>query len=279
MQGSVPDASEPLKWNEDLHPAEGTLQIFVPNLNSPGIWNEDLHHKDISAPVPDYELIHQTKIPFSMSEVEIVPIQATAKGMVGHVPAAIAIPYFIIEILAFIGVVMWLGFGWALGLLALFFIGGLLLAGVELRRISRSAAIHQASGQGSAGAIAGNIGLTAAGAILVAMPGFVSSIVGLLFIFSPTRALFRKMLAKRLRGAIENMGVRGFEAVNGYRTQASYGNFGAAFNPEAQPAADPIVLDEEEIQTWTSDLKPEDFNRPNNQPKNKPEDDESDGEK
>ncbi|BAU95835.1 phage T7 F exclusion suppressor FxsA [Corynebacterium suranareeae] len=186
-------------------------------------------------------------------------------------PAAIAIPYFIIEILAFIGVVMWLGFGWALGLLALFFIGGLLLAGVELRRISKSAAIHQASGQGSPGAIAGNVGLTAAGAILVAMPGFVSSIVGLLLIFAPTRALIRTMLAKRLRRAIENLGVRGFEAVNGYRTQASYGNFGAAFGDTAQQhPKENIVIDEEEIQAWTSDLKPEDFTKPK---------DESDGEK
>lgn len=194
-----------------------------------------------------------------------------SKGMVGHVPAAIAIPYFIIEILAFIGVVMWLGFGWALGLLVLFFVGGLLLAGVELRRISKSAAIHQASGQGSAGAIAGNIGLTAAGAILVAMPGFVSSIIGLLLIFAPTRALFRKVLAKRMRSAIENLGVRGFEAVNGYRTQASYGNFGAAFNGGAQQQSnEPIVIDEDEIQAWTSDLKPEDFTKGK---------DESDGEK
>lgn len=179
-------------------------------------------------------------------------------------PAAIAIPYFIIEILAFWGVVMWLGFGWSLALIVLFFVGGLLLAGVELRRISKSAAIHQASGQGSSGAIAGNIGLTAAGAILVAMPGFVTSIIGILLIFSPTRALIRKMLAKKLRSAIENMGVRGFEAVNGYRTQASYGNFGAAFGQQASSQPQPEVIDEEEIQAWTSDLKPEDFGKPEN---------------
>lgn len=194
-------------------------------------------------------------------------------------PAVIAIPYFIIEILAFIGVVMWLGIGWAIGLLIIFFFGGLLLAGVELRRIARSAAVAQASGQGSPGAIAGNVGLTAAGAILVAMPGFVSSIIGLLLIIPPTRAVVRTMLAKRLRNTIENLGVKGFQAVNGYRTQASYGNFGATFagatggtNANASTPSDPIVVDEEEIQAWTSDLKPEDFGAPG-----KKSDDDTDG--
>lgn len=187
------------------------------------------------------------------------------KGSVGRVPAVIAIPYFIVEILAFIGVVMWLGLGWAFGLLALFFIVGLLLAGLEMQRISKAAAQHQASGAGSAGAIAGNIGLTAAGAILVAMPGFVTSIIGLLFILPPTRALFRKLLAKKLRSAIENLGVRGFEAVNGYRTHASYGSFGNfpdASNHPSQNPQRPIVIDEDEIQEWTSHVKPEDFGNP-----------------
>lgn len=166
---------------------------------------------------------------------------------------------------------MWLGLGWAFALLALFFVAGLLLAGIEMQRISKAAAIHQASGAGSAGAIAGNIGLTAAGAILVAMPGFVSSIIGILLILPPTRALFRKVLAKKIRTGIENLGVRGFEAVNGYRTQASYGSFGdfgnggtfpdASGHPSQNPQR-PIIIDEEEIQEWSSSLKPEDFGTP-----------------
>lgn len=183
----------------------------------------------------------------------------------GYVPAAIAIPYFIIEILAFIGVVMWLGIGWAIGLLFIAFFGGLALAAVEMQRISRSAAAQQATGQGSPGAIAGNIGLTAAGAILVVMPGFVSSILGLLLIIPLTRAIIRRILAKRLRSMIENLGVRGFEAANGYRTQASYGAFGSA-DGFGSAANEPVVLDEEEIQEWTSDLKPEDFGTPNDKP-------------
>lgn len=179
-------------------------------------------------------------------------------------PAAIAIPYFIVEIIAFTAVVMWLGIGWAIGLLFLTFFGGLILAAVEMQRISRAAALAQKSGQGSPGAIAGNFGLTAAGAILVVMPGFVTSIVGLLLMFPPTRMLFRRTLAKRLRQTIENLGVKGFEAANGYRAQASYGGFGAPFaGAQDQPEnRTPIVLDEEQIQEWTADLKPEDFGAP-----------------
>lgn len=186
-------------------------------------------------------------------------------------PAVVAIPYFVIEILAFTAVVMWLGIGWAIGLLFLAFFGGLVLAAVEMRRISRAAALAQKSGQGSAGAIAGNFGLTAAGAILVVMPGFVSSIIGLLLMIPPTRMLIRRTLAKRLRTTIENLGVKGFEAANGYRPQASYGGFGgssmgARDKSGATDNGAPIVLDEEEIQEWTAELKPEDFGSPTQQP-------------
>lgn len=199
-------------------------------------------------------------------------------------PAAIAIPYFFVEILAFIAVVMWLGIGWAIGLLFLAFFGGLILAAFEMQRISRAATIAQKSGQGSPGAIAGNFGLTAAGAILVVMPGFVTSIIGLLLMIPPTRMLIRKTLAKRMRTAIENLGVKGFEAANGYRVQASYGEFGS-FGGFAGPgdtsdkrADEPIVIDEEEIQEWTSDLRPEDFGTPNPKPSQDLDDDKTDGE-
>lgn len=180
-------------------------------------------------------------------------------------------------------VVMWLGIGWAIGLLFLAFFGGLILAAFEMQRISRAAAIAQQSGQGSAGAIAGNFGLTAAGAILVVMPGFVTSILGLLLIFPPTRTLFRKTLAKRLRSKIEDLGVKGFQAANGYRGEASYGNFGSFGGFGAAPGAnrptaeEPVVLDEEQIQEWTSDLRPEDFGTPRPKPSDEDERD-NDGE-
>lgn len=184
-------------------------------------------------------------------------------------PVLFALPYLLIEMAAFIAVVQWLGLGPALGLLFLFFIVGLLLAAVEMRRISRAAASQMSTGKGDPGAIAGNFGLTAFGAVLVAMPGFISSIVGLLLMIAPTRALLRGLLAKRLRKTIEDIGIRSFESVNGYRTQASYGSFGgfAPGDPGAGPGAgphrgDPTVIDAEEIQEWTSTVTPEDFGTP-----------------
>ena len=57
-------------------------------------------------------------------------------SIVGTVPVLIAIPYFLIEALAFWGVARWLGVGWALILLFLFFFGGLFLAATEMRRIA-----------------------------------------------------------------------------------------------------------------------------------------------
>ncbi|WP_080796863.1 FxsA family protein [Corynebacterium pacaense] len=172
-------------------------------------------------------------------------------------PAVIAILYLFVETAAFVGVSLWLGLGWASGLLLITFFGGLLLAAVEMRRISRTAAVDEVSGRAQPGRTLGNLGLTAAGAVLVAIPGFVSSIIGLLLIIPPTRSMVRGLLAQRLRTFVENLGVRGFEAANSYRTQASYGSFGGG--PHAGP---PVVIDEEEIQEWSSHVTPEDFGRP-----------------
>ncbi|MEJ5927308.1 FxsA family protein [Corynebacterium sp. H128] len=163
-------------------------------------------------------------------------------------PLLIAIPYFIIEALAFWGVSKLIGVGWALVALFVCFFGGLVLAAFEMQRIGRSALRNQ--GQVSAGRIAGDYGLIAAGAIGVALPGFVTFVLGLLLILPPTRALFRGMLAKKLRVKVENLGMRGFEATNRYRQEASYGSF-----------KDPnkSVIDEDEIQQWSDNLDPEDF--------------------
>lgn len=163
------------------------------------------------------------------------------------VPIIIAIPYFLVEALAFWGVSELIGVGWALVALFVCFFGGLVLAAFEMQRIGR-VALHQQ--QVNPGRIAGDYGLLAAGAILVALPGFVTTILGLLLILPPTRALVRGMLAKKLRAKVENLGMRGFEATNRYREQASYGSF-----------KDPnkVVIDEDELKDWSKNIKPEDF--------------------
>lgn len=167
-------------------------------------------------------------------------------------PLFIGLPYILIEAFAFWGVAQWLGTATALIALIAFLFGGLFLAAFEMRSISR----RLASGNSSPGRAAGDLGLLAAGAVGVALPGFVTSLFGLLLILPPTRALIRSFLAKGLRKKIEDMGVRSFEATNSYRQHASYGSF------SAQSIIEHDQLNEEEIQKWSRDIKPEDFGGP-----------------
>lgn len=173
-------------------------------------------------------------------------------------PLLIALPYFLLEVLAFWGLASWLGVGWALLVLVLCFVGGLWLAASEMRRISRAAAAQQVD----PGRAAGDYGLLAAGAVLVALPGIATSVLGLLLVLPPTRAVLRGMLARKLRKTIEDMGVRSFQMTNSYRQRASYGTF---TDPDAATGTGPgddeqhTVIDEERLQEWSSSLDPDDF--------------------
>lgn len=178
---------------------------------------------------------------------------STLAGRVTGVPLLIALPYFLLEVLTFWLLASWLGLGWALLTLVLCFVGGLWIAAAEMRRISRAAATQQID----PGKAAGDYGLLAAGAVLVALPGIATSVVGLLLVLPPTRAVIRGMLARKLRATIEDMGVRSFQMTDSYRQRASYGNF---TDPDAPAGgAQNTVIDEEEIQEWTSQVDPEDF--------------------
>lgn len=166
-------------------------------------------------------------------------------------PVLFAIPYFLIEALAFWGVSTWIGVGWALVLLFVCFFGGLLLAAVEMRRI----AVKASQGKTTPGKLAGDYGLLAAGALLVALPGFVTTLLGLLLIIPPTRAIARRILARRIRARLEDLGARSFHTVNQFREQTSYGNFAGPVSSE-HPSNQPS---EQEIRRWSSNVRPEDF--------------------
>ena len=191
-------------------------------------------------------------------------------------PILVALPYILIEALAFWGVASWLGVGTALLLLLGFFFGGLIFAAWEMSRISRR--LMQGNNPGKA---AGDLGLTAAGAILIAMPGFCTSIFGLLLVLTPTRALMRKVLARKLALKIEQLGVRSYEQAAAFRpTTSTYGSFGSgtgtgsgvvlgedgkviipggtgANGGTPRPDSDPNF--EAEIEAWSATMKPEDF--------------------
>ncbi|WIM69725.1 FxsA family protein [Corynebacterium suedekumii] len=145
------------------------------------------------------------------------------------------VPYLLIEAVTFWAVATWIGVGWALLTVFILMAVGIVAAGVEMQRVGRSAAARRIT----PGRMAGDYGLLTVGAILAGLPGIASSVLGLLLIFPPSRAIARKVLAKKLVKSVEDFGVRSFEATNAYRTGASYGTFGDP--EEAHPAVDPTA--------------------------------------
>lgn len=173
------------------------------------------------------------------------------------------VPYLLIEAVTFWAVATWIGVGWALLTVFILMAVGIVAAGVEMQRVGRSAAARRIT----PGRMAGDYGLLTVGAILAGLPGIASSVLGLLLIFPPSRAIARKVLAKKLVKSVEDFGVRSFEATNAYRTGASYGTFG---DPEGSPSGGGsdssgsrgTIIDEDEIDEWTRTLRPEDFRDP-----------------
>ncbi|MBD0855890.1 exlusion protein FxsA [Corynebacterium striatum] len=194
-------------------------------------------------------------------------------GRVEAMPFVLFIAYTLLETLAFWAVAKWIGILWALVALFVSMFFGMSLAGIEIRRIMSRQIVRGQDGiyymdGNQAGKTAGNVGLTLAGGMLLSMPGFVSTLIGALLIFAPTRSLARTILAASMVRKIEHMGTRIFEASPMAQHHDSYGSFGNAadygsttgYPGGAQGSRqEPEVLDEEEIRQWTENLDPDDF--------------------
>ncbi|WP_448858701.1 FxsA family protein [Corynebacterium propinquum] len=202
--------------------------------------------------------------------------------------------YMLSEILAFWAVASLIGFGWAMLALLATVVLGILITRIEVRRIAatqasllqrlraqRNASLaddsHAAPNLRQAGKSAGDIGLTLAGAFLLAVPGFATAFVGLLLVFPLTRPIIRGFLLGRMQRSVEKFGVRFFEASPTGRKHASYGSFGfgdgrthgssdsADFGETSGNSSDKTasasddVLDEEELRQWAESMSPEDF--------------------
>ncbi|AWB83993.1 FxsA family protein [Corynebacterium liangguodongii] len=162
--------------------------------------------------------------------------------------------YFLVEVLAFIGVAHFIGIGWAfLAVFALMLLGGL-AANVALRNSLRAAA----EGRSSLTALAGDSAILVAGWVLTIIPGFVSSLVGLFMVFGPTRALLRRGLTARARRAVEDFGVRAYAASPISRVRTSYGTF----TTDPSPRAETIDADELERLFRMDAVDPDDKDGP-----------------
>ena len=141
--------------------------------------------------------------------------------------ASVIFGYFLVETLVFYAIAKWLGVGTALLLLLGVFFGGFLVALWQMSRLGRLAQRRGLSPRDSS-RLLGDMGLVAAGTVGVALPGFVSSVVGLVLIVPVTRAVVRRVVAKRLQERISVAGARSFARVYESRPRARYGRFGGA---------------------------------------------------
>ena len=157
--------------------------------------------------------------------------------------------YFLAEALAFYGVAKLLGVGWALFWIFALMALGTLFAGISLR----GTLLHAAEGTTAPGRVAGDSALLLTGWALSIVPGFVTSAVGLLLIFPPTRALVRRSLTARLERSVQDFSVRVYNASPMSRTRTSYGNFGEpghfSGSPSRRDSQHPVI-DADELEQW-----------------------------
>ncbi|WP_342319724.1 FxsA family protein [Corynebacterium mayonis] len=148
----------------------------------------------------------------------------------------ILLAYFLIEVLAFIGVSKVVGIGWAI--LAVFALS--VLGGVVASATLRNSVARAAVGQGSLGRLAGDGAILVTGWALCILPGFVSSLLGLLLVFPPSRAVIRRALTAKTAKAVEEFGMKVYLASPMSQQRTSYGSF----VDESQ------VVDAEELERW-----------------------------
>ncbi|MGJ4049533.1 FxsA family protein [Corynebacterium macclintockiae] len=125
--------------------------------------------------------------------------------------------YLVVEVIAFILLGQWIGWLWALLLLLGLFVLGIAVATWQMRELTVRALQHN----DQPGKLSADMALSMVGAVGVAVPGIVSSFLGLLFLIPPTRTVIRKMLGQAARRSLESFGVTTYSRVN--RIQDSNG--------------------------------------------------------
>lgn len=185
---------------------------------------------------------------------------------------ALLLLYLIVEITAFVAVAQWIGFGWAILALGGLFLAGVVAAAWEMRRLTARAmadaiAAQEAMGHGAAGrggtpdtsdpaaavfdptagetearkalASAGTLMVDSAmlmvGCLLLALPGFVSTVIGLALILPPTKWLIRKIGGASLGSWFQRTGSKSMFVVQQYGVK--YGDDGAEIIDHDAPTA------------------------------------------
>jgi len=111
------------------------------------------------------------------------------------------------ELGVFLAVAAWIGLGWTiLATLATGALGWALLARQGTRALTELR--ERARTRSSAGRELGNAGLVAVGGLLMVLPGFLSDLIGLLFLLPVTRRPARALLARAVLSRLPD-GIRG----------------------------------------------------------------------
>lgn len=128
--------------------------------------------------------------------------------------------YLVVELIAFILLGVWIGWGWALLILLGLFVLGLALATWQMRELT----VRALSQNDRPGALTADMALSMVGAVGVAVPGIVSSFLGIFFLIPPTRTLIRKMLGQAARRSLERFGVTTYTRVNRIQNSGGWGD-------------------------------------------------------
>lgn len=127
------------------------------------------------------------------------------------------IVYLVVEIATFAAVVSWLGAVPAILLLVASSAAGMLLLGSQWRRVGEQFR-RAARAEITPGTAVADGALVVLGSVLMFVPGLVTSVVGLLMLLPPTRALFRPVLAglaaRRVAGIAATMPRQGVTVVD-----------------------------------------------------------------
>lgn len=128
--------------------------------------------------------------------------------------------YLVVEIIAFILLGVWIGWGWALLLLLGLFVLGIALATWQMRELT----VRALQQKGRPGELTADMALSMVGAVGVAVPGIVTSFLGIFFLIPPTRTLIRKMLGQAARRSLERFGVNTYSRVSHIQNSGGWGD-------------------------------------------------------
>ncbi|GAA4895593.1 UPF0716 protein FxsA [Stackebrandtia albiflava] len=117
--------------------------------------------------------------------------------------------YLAAELAAFVGVALWIGFGWSVfAMIVTGLLGGVLLrfTGVKAMREYRQAILD---GDPPGPAVVSGA-LSVAGSVMLMLPGFVSDLAGLLCVLPGTRSLLRPVVARFLERRMDSPSMNRF---------------------------------------------------------------------